>query len=298
MTATLSQSRDRKWSTEEATSGAPLDAFRAVVSAEIAEMTVDSELKSAFRASWVRYGLGSVDLNFLQCDAQKTSRSKEMATRDRKPYFEFLYARKGRILVSHHDESTIVLPGSFVLLSDQFPYTLDFPDGSNCLTTHMPEDWLRTWVPDSHKLIGKPLGAGDIWARPLTALLTAVADSGLETVSLPRFVLADQFGALCALIMNKRTETKHDSELAKRIKDSIRERHQIHTLTPGSIAKDLGISTRHLHRVISNSGTSFSALLVSTRLERAANMLANSTLLNVSIGEISWLSGFVDQSHF
>ncbi|NQD94019.1 helix-turn-helix domain-containing protein, partial [Pseudomonas sp. CrR25] len=42
----------------------------------------------------------------------------------------------------------------------------------------------------------------------------------------------------------------------------------------------------------------FSALLVSTRLERAANMLANSTLLNVSIGEISWLSGFVDQSHF
>jgi AraC-like DNA-binding protein len=261
-------------------------------------MSVNSELDDAFNASWIRYGLGPVDLNFLQCDAQQTSRSVEMATRDKKPYFEFLYARRGRILVSHHGESTVVSPGSFVLLSDQFPYKLDFPDGSICLTAHMPEDWLRTWVPDPHGIIGKPLGNDDVWARPLTGLLTAVADSGLETVSLPRFVLADQFGALCALIMNRRSDEKHDSELSKRIKDSIRERHQAHTLTPASIANDLGISTRHLHRILSNSGSSFSSLLMATRLERAANLLANPAQLNVSIGEISWLAGFVDQSHF
>lgn len=298
MISVPSESRDRKWSTRDASHLQPIDAFNAMVSAEIAEMSVHSELDNAFSASWIRYGLGPVDLNFLQCAAQKTSRSIEMASRDKKPFFEFLFAREGRILVSHHGESTVVNPGSFILLSDRFPYTLEFPDGSNCLTAHMPEDWLSTWVGDPHRLIGKPLGAGDVWARPLTGLLTAVADSGLETSSLPRFVIADQFGSLCSLIMNRPSGDKHNSELAKRIKDGIREHHQVHTLTPAVIANQISISTRHLHRVLSNAGTSFSSLLTSTRLERAARLLANPTHFQVSIGEISWLSGFVDQSHF
>ncbi|TWC26996.1 AraC-like DNA-binding protein [Pseudomonas sp. SJZ079] len=298
MIAAPSETRDRKWSTRDASHLQPINAFNAMVSAEIAEMSVHSELNSAFSASWVRYGLGPVDLNFLQCAAQKTSRSIEMTSRDKKPFFEFLFAREGRILVSHHGESTIVHPGSFILLSDRYPYTLEFPDGSNCLTAHMPEDWLSTWVADPHRLIGKPLGAGDVWARPLTGLLTAVADSGLETSSVPRFVLADQFGALCSLIMNQPSADKHDSELAKRIKEGILEHHQSHMLSPSVIANEMAISTRHLHRVLSSSGTSFSSLLTSIRLERAVRLLANPMHGKVSIGEISWLCGFVDQSHF
>src|SRR5213075_3148404 len=86
------------------------------------------------------------------------------------------------------------------------------------LTAHMPEDWLRKWVPDPNPLVGKPLGVGGAWSLPLQGLLTAFADAGLETAPLPRFVLADQLGAMCALVANVKMPDKHNSELATRIK--------------------------------------------------------------------------------
>lgn len=298
MLITLSLQRDRKWSTREAPSTSPVDAYKAMVSTEIAEMSVRSQPEIEFQASWVRYGLGPIDLNFLRCTAQKTSRSIEMIVRDPRPYFEFLHARAGRILVSHHGERTLVKPGSFILLSDQYPYQIEHPDGSDCLTAHIPEDWLSTWVSDPHQHLGKQLSTDHAWTRPLTGLLTAVADSGLDTVALPRAVLADQFGALSALVFNQRLEDKHDSELVRRIKESICEQQQAHSLTPRTIARDLEISSRHLHRVLSNAGTSFSTLLTSSRLRRAAQILASSGQSHLPIGEVAWLCGFVDQSHF
>ncbi|WP_160199458.1 helix-turn-helix transcriptional regulator [Pseudomonas plecoglossicida] len=276
----------------------PVEAYNARVSAEIAEMSVESDSGKKFEASWVRYGLGPIDLNFLRCESQKTTRSVEMTMRDPKPYFEFLYARAGKILVSHHGERTVVTPGSFILLSDQSPYQLEFPDASDCLTAHMPEDWLRTWVTAPQKYLGRPLGVGEIWTRPLVGLLTAVADSGLESITMPRYVLADQLGALSALMLNQQEETKHDSELFTRLKHSICERYQAHTISPKAIATEIGISTRHLHRVLSAAGTSFSSILTSTRLEQARRLLASPTQAHLPIGEIAWATGFVDQSHF
>jgi len=298
MVITPSEARDRRWSTSDVENSAPLNAFKAVVSAEIAEMSVESTLPDTFRASWTRYGLGPIDLNFLECDSQKTSRSIEMAKRDQRPFFELLYARKGRIQVSHCGEISEVPAGAFVLLSDQKPYSLDFPDGSICLTAHMPEDWLRKWVPDPNALVGKPLGVGGTWSLPLQGLLTAFADAGLETAPLPRFVLADQFGAMCALVANVKTPEKHNSELATRIRRFILEYYPNPTLSPITIADSLGISTRHLHRVLAAYNETYSGLLLQTRLNKAAQLLATPSQAIVSISDIAWAVGFVDQSHF
>ncbi|MCD7037242.1 transcriptional regulator, AraC family [Pseudomonas syringae] len=298
MVITPSEARDRRWSTSDVENSAPLNAFKAVVSAEIAEMSVESSLPDTFRASWTRYGLGPIDLNFLECDSQKTSRSIEMANRDQRPFFELLYARKGRIQVSHCGEISEVPAGAFVLLSDQKPYSLDFPDGSICLTAHMPEDWLRKWVPDPNALVGKPLGVGGTWSLPLQGLLTAFADAGLETAPLPRFVLADQFGAMCALVANVKTPEKHNSELATRIRRFILEYYPNPTLSPITIAASLGISTRHLHRVLAGYNETYSGLLLQTRLNKAAQLLATPSQAIVSISDIAWAVGFVDQSHF
>ena len=298
MVITPSEARDRRWSTSDVENSAPLNAFKAVVSTEIAEMSVESTVPDTFRASWTRYGLGPIDLNFLECDSQKTSRSIEMAKRDQRPFFELLYARKGRIQVSHCGETSEVPAGAFVLLSDQKPYSLDFPDGSICLTAHMPEDWLRKWVPDPNALVGKPLGVGGAWSLPLQGLLTAFADAGLETAPLPRFVLADQFGAMCALVANVKSSEKHNSELATRIRRFILEYYPNPTLSPTTIAGHLGISTRHLHRVLATFNQTYSGLLLETRLNKAAQLLATPSQAIVSISDIAWAVGFVDQSHF
>lgn len=71
MVITPSEARDRRWSTSDVENSAPLNAFEAVVSTEIAEMSVESTVPDTFRASWTRYGLGPIDLNFLEFDSQR-----------------------------------------------------------------------------------------------------------------------------------------------------------------------------------------------------------------------------------
>lgn len=120
--------RDRYWTSSQVESQLALASFKSLVSAEIAEMSVESDFVDAFRASWRRYGLGPIELNFLQCDPQRASRSVEMAARDQKTHFELLFAWQGRIQVIHGCERCEVPEGGFVMLSDQVAYGQPLPN--------------------------------------------------------------------------------------------------------------------------------------------------------------------------
>ncbi|WP_167383143.1 helix-turn-helix transcriptional regulator [Sphingobium xenophagum] len=271
-----------------------------MLSSQIAEMAVESELGANFDAAWTRYGLGPLELNFLSCKPQTVSRSPEMVARDRAPFFELLYARSGLINVSHGRFRSSVPEGAFVILNDQLEYGLDFPEGSNCLTVRMPEPWLTPWIASPHDVIGRPLGVDQPWARPLAGLLTAIADAGLESAALPRAVVADQIGAMCALLAEAGSaeDIGRNDGLTKRIRAAIRERHADTAIDPSIIADELGISRRHLHRVLAGNSTTFGALLNAIRLSRAELLLSDPRNGDMSIGTIAWEVGYEDQGHF
>jgi AraC family transcriptional activator of tynA and feaB len=69
-------------------------------------------------------------------------------------------------------------------------------------------------------------------------------------------------------------------------------------LSVQAIADELGISRRYLHKILSESGTNFTALLEQARLERAALILRDRRLSRETIAEIAWACGFSDPSYF
>src|SRR3546814_7145265 len=86
--------RDWSWSTKSAAAEDRVRQWASVLTREIAEMAVSSNVDESFSASWNRFGLGPLELNFLRCSQQSVSRSPEMIARESAPYFELLFARR------------------------------------------------------------------------------------------------------------------------------------------------------------------------------------------------------------
>lgn len=262
-------------------------------------MAIDSDVGSHFSANWTRYGLGPVELNFLRCSPQTVTRSLEMIARGSLRNFELLYARSGMIGVEHGSSRGLVPPGCFVLLDDQQAYRLDFPQGSDCLTVRMPEDWLLDWMAGAHDLIGRTIGLLSPWGRPLAGLLTAIADGGLTQASLSRAVIADQLGGMAGMLAGDAEDAgRARASLASRARDVIHALHADAELTPARVAAELSVGVRHLHRVLARSGDSFGRCLNAARIAAAQGILASREGRDMPIGEVAWRVGFADQSHF
>jgi AraC-like DNA-binding protein len=292
--------RDWSWSTKSAAAEDSVRQWASVLTREIAEMAVSSKLDESFSASWNRFGLGPLELNFLRCSQQSVSRSPEMIARESAPYFELLFARRGSIDVSHGGGRSFVPPGGFVLLDDQLSYDLEFPDGSDCLTVRMPEAWLSKWATDSRSLIGRPLGLRSPWGRPLAGLLTAIADNGLANAVLSRSVLSDQLGSMVEMLAGTAHEQSRDrTDTAQRARDTIALMCLDPELDPTRVAIEMCISVRHLHRCLAGAGTSFGRELNAGRLNAAKAMLSCADGPKaLALGEIAWRCGYPDQSHF
>lgn len=71
-------------------------------------------------------------------------------------------------------------------------------------------------------------------------------------------------------------------------------RDLLRTWTLGSIATELGRSSRSLQRDLRAEGTSFSSILQRTRVEAALDLIENS---NLGLTEIAFCSGFSDHAH-
>lgn len=300
MTAVVqSDERDWSWSTTSAAAEDRVRQWADVLSREIAEMAVSSDLEQRFDAKWDRFGLGPLELNFLSCSRQTVLRSPEMIARGSVPYFELLFARHGAIDVNHGGERSFVPPGGFVLLDDRLSYDLEFPDGSDCLTVRMPEAWLEAWSPNARKLIGQPLGLRSPWGRPLAGLLTAVADNGLATTILSRSTLADQLGSMVEMLASTaQPQSAERTNTGRRARDVITMMCRDAELDPARVAREMCISVRHLHRSLASTGTTFGREVNAARMAAAKAMLASAESRHLSMGEIAWQSGYPDQSHF
>lgn len=97
-----------------------------------------------------------------------------------------------------------------------------------------------------------------------------------------------------ALVRERGVHAARQSEVLA----AIRRRASEAGLDPVSIATQLGMSVRYLHRLLEPTGRSFVQHLLERRLDRAAAMLRDPHSAHLKIGEIASLAGFADISHF
>lgn len=155
-------------------------------------------------------------------------------------------------------------------------------------------------LPHPETLVAKPFCSSENWAAPLASTMITIADTGLVDLALPRSVIADQCGALLALLAGQSSpaSTRHNRDLLAVLTNQLQARFGQPHLDPGTVAEAVGISKRHLHALFASAGTTFGATLLAIRLRRASEILSDPRFRLYQIGEAAWQCGFEDASHF
>lgn len=295
-------SRDFFWSTVGLEPDAAVRRWEEVLSDGIVPMEVSSLIGEGFEAAWRRYGIGPVDLNFLQAKPQRVHHALSSASQSADDSYELLFVRSGSLEFKHQRRQVKATTGSIVLLDNARPYDLEMNDPvTDCFAVHLPDVWLRKWIPYPKDIIASPITAVNGWGAPLVALLETISTLGLEQSPMPRGVVADQLGSLIAMLIASQQEVRQDrhrDELLRKLKQTLADRSHEGGLTPEVVAQQNGISKRYLHLLFAQAGTTFSKVLLDIRLDKASVLLRDRRYDRYQMSDIAWDCGFVDQSHF
>ena len=264
-------------------------------------MSADSTAGRDFSGRLEQHPLGALELNFIEAHSQEVWRTKTDIGRSTENHFYLLHIRRERLIVHQRGREAVVEAGSCVLVDSKEPYHFSFPEGDFCLSVQLPEHWLKTWLPAPEDLVARRWGPSDGgWGAVLAGALGNFSPDQCEDMPLPAGAMADQIGALLALAGGKPliANTSHQAAMLRRVRSSMNDQLHNARLAPALVARELGVSVRHLHTLFAAAGSSFCTELTAFRLERASVMLKDRRFTGLAISEVAWRCGFKNPSHF
>ena len=193
-------------------------------------------------------------------------------------------------------------PGDLNFTDSRHPFDYDFPTNWKDCYVRLPEQFVRTWVPNPIVLSGRRISDSQ-WGRVLASYMAQLSPEFVVQAPLPQAVLIDQLGALLALVASELSGSRAVSTPAERsvrdhVYDHIRQRCADTSLKAADIASSLDISRRTLHRALGARGDTFGAMLIQARVDLAVRMLQSPLFDRVTTAEIGRRAGFSDASHF
>jgi AraC-like DNA-binding protein len=191
----------------------------------------------------------------------------------------------------------------FLLVDSRRPYEFHFPITSDTISLELPTGWVEACLTTPEKHVGRTIDGQSGWGLALSGFVRQWSPELCVRSPLPASVLVEQLGALLALTLEgdatqHKAETSGASALIDRIRRAVRERYAEPGLTAASVAAQLQVSERTLHRGLASASVTFSGLLADCRMSMARKMLAEPRFDRVSIGGIGHKVGLSDPSHF
>jgi AraC-like DNA-binding protein len=195
--------------------------------------------------------------------------------------------------------SVLLNPGDTTLIDSGRPWSSSC--GTDCARLYlrvprwMMENRLRLrQIPITQRICGTR-GAGVILAR-LSQSLYEEAERFQEEEGAA--ALDAYFQILWACMGSAGCAEQGPPQLRSRIQRFIDDHLPDPGLRPAEIAAAADISTRHLHRLFSNSGSTLGDCIRERRLQQCRNDLTNPRLSRKTITEIAFSWGFSDSAHF
>lgn len=211
---------------------------------------------------------------------------------------------EGSARVRQGDTSFEQEPGELAVMAGGMPYSIEYPEHARRLILRIPhkvfhERILSKEECDFHAQLLQGSGLVAIVTDMLKALVL-----GAEKLSVTeQHTLAESFLELVAAVIRSNLEginpqVSQRSALFRRIVGYMEEHYCDCTLSPEHIAEANGISTRYLHSLFQNSGTTVGKWIRERRLKATREDLLDPAKINLRVSEISFSRGFNDSAHF
>ncbi|RSM59044.1 AraC family transcriptional regulator [Amycolatopsis sp. WAC 01375] len=277
--------------------------FRTVVSQSFVPLHVTSEHRDHFRGRIRSCGADDVQLTEVTASAHVVERTPELIARADRHYYKLSLILSGTGLLVQDNREAMLRPGDVALYDTHRPYTLAFEEDFRTLVVMFPQRLIDlprdlvgqlTAVPMSGKR-----GMGNV-VVPFLAQLGSNLDqlggpAGVRLAHTAVDLLATLFAS--ELDLARSTAGPHH-ELMRRVLAYIDTNLSSTDLGPAQIAAEHYISTRHLHGLFHEQGTTVSSWIRTRRLEHCRRELLDPVHTSRPVAAIAAKWGFVDAPHF
>lgn len=279
--------------------------FRTLVSGSFVPLDVSFPLQQQdFRASLTRIDADAVHFTEVHAGAHRVERTSRDIAAGGAGFYKVSLLLSGSSMLVQDGREMVMQPGDLTVYDTSRPYSLVFGDEFRNLIMMFPKDRLQLPLPCTDQLTAVSLSREN---PELTAVVASfIANFPAQLTRLGGEVQAklartsvDLFATLLSSVLDVRPQQRDPRQLLLRtVKQYIEQNLGSAALSPGEIAEAHFVSTRHLHSLFRESGTTVSGWIRHRRLERCREDLTDPVQLYQTVAVISRRWGFFDPAHF
>ncbi|WP_235557437.1 MULTISPECIES: helix-turn-helix domain-containing protein [Microbacterium] len=279
-----------------------LNTFRVAVSDSFVPLRVTSRDDRAFHGTIRSASADAVHVTDIRAGAHVVERTPELIARSPLAAFKVSLMVEGTGLLIQEGREELLRPGDFAIYDTSRPYTLAFDGEFRTIVTMFGHDALALpgyALTELRALrIGGDQGIGPFVAPFLTQLGTHLDEYAGSCGARLAHSALDLLSTACTRALGLDRGIDPHRVLFGRINDYIDEHLQAGDLGPARIAAAHYISTRHLHGLFQDSGSTVSAVIRARRLERCRRDLRDPLSSDIAVAAIGARWGFADAAHF
>ena len=235
--------------------------------------------------------------------SHEVHRTPALIARAHERYFKLNLQLEGTGLLVQDNREAVLRPGDLAIYDTSRPYTLTFEEQARMMVVMFPCDALA--LPADYvgqlaavRMAGSAGLSGIVgqFIRPLSENLDVLSGpSGSRLAANALDLVSTMLHAEMDIAPDR---MKPQALLAVSIREYIDANLSDPLLSPATIAAAHFISTRHLHNVFHESGTTVASWIRSQRLEGARRDLRDPLHAGKSVGAVAAHWGFLDAAHF
>ena len=300
----MGQSMNLVFTTEDLEPSKRYAAWQGAICDVYVHVDVEAEKRSDYQGFIREARFGAVTMTDVLLSEQRiTRRERHIAKLDKDCYYvEFV--QQGKINVLQAGQSLLTNPGVGAIFSASEAYDLECMGKVRSLYLEIPRAEFASRFNASKIPVAMTMATGRGLGRIAAEFCATLASEGSPLDEAARARLGDELMDVLALAldMGDRDELSEDTTAQKARLRSVKAWIEEHLIDPDlsleRIAKNNGVSLRHLHYLFRLTEVSVSEWILDRRLQRCYDMLTRPELRSLSLTEVAYRCGFRSSSHF
>lgn len=285
------------WTTQHIASARRADFWRDAVCQAFLAMTPRLPRSTDFAARLDHTSIERLALNRVQAPAHGVTRSPHDLARGGAGCLFLNLQLAGRGWVRQAGRDHRAAAGELMLIDSREPYMIDLLDGGILLSLAVPADVLDSAVPGLEHQVARPVRTSAA-AHLLIAQMQTLAACAPSLDQAQVGVVSDTLVVLATTALTAPAAAAGaQSSLRRRVQVLIARHLHDPAFNPAQAASQAGVSVRSVHAAMASAGTTFGAVQMEYRLQRAHQMLVGAQGL-ASVTSVSGACGFVSAEHF
>ncbi|GAA3593951.1 helix-turn-helix domain-containing protein [Klugiella xanthotipulae] len=280
-----------------------LSRWRQTVNSLILPLAIESEHGDTFEAELTTRTVGDVRFFTVWAMPHTLTRGRPAYEMPPDPVYTITLQIEGSGTLEQQDTISTLRPGDFAIYDSTIPFRRVFTDESRTLIILFPQQFVSLPPRELAQIAGARISRDNGLGRIVSPFLLGIAaNMDALTGTFGSTLTQSVIDMVSAAVLEARgqttpttTEVRHT--LLVSVREYIMTRLRDPDLSPTTIARANFISTRRLHSLFQETGTTVSTWVRQRRLDMARRELADPSRQH-SIHEIAAGWGFADPSHF